>query len=427
MSKSSLAIGAFIIEVVLLAGGCEKSSPVSPAGGSENSPPVSPDSQITASRYVTPPPPGKLPWPQHDPQFTQAAYNAMMDSLFIINNFGQYQGGETKNSVYFHDGLDVVLWNGTKIFAVDSGYVKSIINGGEYYQTIIIGDTPGSAPGHGWSYTHVNNFQVKVGDKVKQGDYIADIHFQGVPHVHLSRVYLTSGSWSSYYDTRSIQPDNFFSYRDEQAPMIESGLRYYRNGTDSLIGKGSTAVISGNVDIVVGMREQGEYAHSKGGVVYTGFGDRLCVSRIEYEIKGPDQRTLHYVSFDFSRMVLGQFSDGVDRVYTVYKHYYTVHPGGPPNWDKIYSYYVITNTNGGEESGEVKTSDQNYSWKTNALNAEGTPAFPDGVYTVTVLAYDVAGNVGTLSEPVKVANGTGAASSAQYAVRSRSELADSAF
>ncbi len=68
----------------------------------------------------------------------------MMANLFIINNFGQYQGADTKESVYFHDGLDDVLPNGTKIYAVDSGYVKSIDNRIEYYKTIIIGNTPGS-------------------------------------------------------------------------------------------------------------------------------------------------------------------------------------------------------------------------------------------------------------------------------------------
>ncbi len=196
---------------------------------------------------------------------------------------------------------------------------------------------------------------MKVGDHVEQGDYIADIHFQGVPHVHLSKVYLTSGSWSNYSDTRSVQPDSFFTYQDTQPPVIESGFLYYRNGTDSLLGRGSAAVVSGDVDIVVGIREVGEYAHSKGGVVYIGFGDRLCVSRIGYEISGQNITPMHFESFDFSRMVLGQFSDGVQRVYTVYKHYYIVHPGGPDSWDKIFSYYVITNTDGNGESGEVKT------------------------------------------------------------------------
>ncbi len=380
------------VSVAILAGGCKKGSPVSP------------DSRIPSSAYVIPPPPGKLPWPQHDPKFSRSEYDAMMDSLFIINNFGQYQGGTDSSSVYFHDGLDVVLWNGTKIFAVESGYVKSMINGGEYYQTLVIGNTPASAPGYGWSYTHVNNFQVKVGDTVRQGDYLADIHFMGLPHVHLSRVFLTSGSWSNYWDMRSVQPDSYFSYRDEQPPAIEEGFRYYRNGTDSLIGAGSTTVVSGAVDIVVGMRDQGDYAHSKGGMVESGFGDRLCVSGIEYEINGEKGTRYHYKSYNFSSMTLGQVPDLVERVLTIYKFYYAVHPEGPASWTKVYCYYIITNTNGKDEAGEVKPSDRNYSWKTDSTSQDGTPLFPDGLYTVTVHAFDPAGNQATASESVRVDN-----------------------
>ncbi len=406
MKKASFAILAAAIIPALLVEGCKNGGPVS----------AGPETQ--KSIYVTPPPPGKLPWPQHDPAFSSAMYNAMMDSLFIINDFGQYQAGTTKESVYFHDGLDVVLWNGTKIFAVDSGYVKAIMTQwGEYYQLLIIGNTPGSAPGYAWSYAHINNFQVKVGDKVRQGDYIADIHFQGVPHVHLSRVYLTSGSWSNLYDTRSVQPDSYFFYPDDKAPLIEQGFHYYRNGTDSLLGTGSTAVISGAADIVVGMREQGEYAHSEGGVMYSGYGDRLCVSKIEYEIKGEDGKVSHYSSFDFSKMVLGQFADAVDRVYTVYKFYPTVHPGTVQSWDKIYSYYVITNTSGEPEQGEVKVSDQKYSWRTDEKNTDGAPKWPDGTYTVTVFAWDYTGNEAKLSESVKVNNSSAGVIAARYSTR----------
>jgi hypothetical protein len=328
----------------------------------------------------------------------------MMDNLFIINNFGQYQGGDTKNSVYFHDGLDVVLENGTKIFAVDSGYVKSIIDNGEFYTTLAIAGTPGGAPGEGWSYTHINNIRVKVGDFVRQGTYLADIHFQGVPHVHLSRVILTTGSWSDFWDMHSVSPDSCFSYEDAEPPVVEVPFRYYRDRSDSLLGSGSRTVFNGNVDIVVGMRERGTYAHSKGGVVYAGYGDRLSVSRIEYRISGSGVGPIVFKSFDFSRMILGQFTDGVDRVYTVYKHYNVVHPEGASNWDKIFSYYVITNTPADGSSGEVRPSDQNYAWNTSARDANGRPVFPNGRYSITVIAYDQIGHATTASDTVTVNN-----------------------
>lgn len=385
-------VTVIFVSMGFLSGGCQKTSPSSP------------DAQVSSSIYVTPPPAGKLPWPQHNPKFTKAEYDAMMDSLFIINNFGQYQGDSSRNFVYFHDGLDVVLPNGTKIYAVDSGYVKTIFYGGEYYQMIVIGNTPGSEPGSGWAYAHTNNFQVKVGDKVSQGQYIADIHFMGVPHVHLNRTFLASGSWDNISNLRTVQSDSYFAYKDTDPPVIESGFRYYRNNSDSLLGVGSSAVVSGAVDIVVGMRERGYYAHSKGGVVYAGFGDRLCVSRIEYYIEGEGGHLFHYNSFNFSTMILGQFADALDRFYTVYKHYYLVHPGGPTVWDKIFSYYIITNTSGAKEAGEINPSDRNFSWNTASTDTDGTPVFPDGKYTVTVKAYDAAGNAASASEWVWVDN-----------------------
>ncbi len=42
----------------------------------------------------------------------------MMDELWIINNFGQYQQADKTTETYFHDGLDVVVPNRTKMFSI---------------------------------------------------------------------------------------------------------------------------------------------------------------------------------------------------------------------------------------------------------------------------------------------------------------------
>ena len=86
-----------------------------------------PGLQARQSPYLVAPPEGKLPWPQHDPAFTRQQYEQMMSGLFIINNFGLYQGGDTRDSVYFHDGLDIVLPNGTVLYAISSGFVRASI------------------------------------------------------------------------------------------------------------------------------------------------------------------------------------------------------------------------------------------------------------------------------------------------------------
>ena len=97
-----------------------------------NGTPTNPNPDIS---YTTPPPTGKLPFPQHNPSFTSNQYNNMMSQLWIINNFGLYQGSEQVIYDYFHDGLDIVLDNGTLIYAVEAGYVRSVIN-----STLVIED-----------------------------------------------------------------------------------------------------------------------------------------------------------------------------------------------------------------------------------------------------------------------------------------------
>ena len=128
-------------------------------------------------------PPSKLPWPHQKPDLDINDYNVLIKDLWIINNFGQYQGGDTKESLYFHDGLDIVLDNGTKIYSIVSGYVRYIHDGGEYYSSVIIEDE--EKPLFAWIYSHVYNFQIDTGEYVPQGNYIADINFQGLPHIHL--------------------------------------------------------------------------------------------------------------------------------------------------------------------------------------------------------------------------------------------------
>jgi hypothetical protein len=384
---------AIVLIVFIVTGlsGCEKESPVEVAA-------------VTTPVYVVSPPTGKLPWPQHNPAFSQAEYNSMMSKLFIINNFGQYQGGTTTESLYFHDGIDVVAKNDTKIFAVESGYVKAIIGSNEYYMSLVIGDVKDNGPGKGWSYTHVNNFKVKVGDFVSQGTYLADIHFQGVPHVHLNRVIFNSGSWTNWGDLTSVQPDTFFTYTDEQPPVIESPFRYYRNQTDSLFPPGNPTVVSGDVDIIVGIREQGEYAHAKdASIVPVDFGDRLCPSKLEFEIEG---NGVHFQrkSFDFSKIVLRYRSDQYLQVATIYKFYYSLHPAGPTSWSGVFSYFVVTNVDGSGEFGEVKTSDQSYAWNTTAKDEMGNPKFPNGRYVVRIKAYDASGLSATSIDSVEIRN-----------------------
>ena len=377
--------------------GCKDEWPAAPAPAAEP-----PETLV----YTVSPPAGKLPWPLHNPGFTQAEYDKMMSNLFLINNFGQYQAGTTRESAYFHDGLDVVAPNDTKIYAVDSGYVKAITGTDPYYMTIIIADVQKDEPGKGWTYTHVNNFKVQIGEHVPKGKHIADIHFQGVPHVHLNRAYLTSGTWFNWSDLNFVQPDSFFVYNDVDPPVIEHPFYYFRNNKDSMFTQANPTIVSGDIDIVVGLREQGEYAHAKAGApgVPTDYGDRLSVSRVEWEVLSDGKQLYFRKSFDFSKIVIKYRPNDYPRVLTVYKYYPIIHPEGAGNYDKVLSCYVITNVDGTGVFGEIKTSDGDYAWNTRSLDVNGKPLFPNGRYAIKVTAYDARGNHASEVDSVEVRN-----------------------
>ena len=190
-------------------------------------PAAAPAPSIPAPVYRVKPPAGKLPLPQHDPAFTQAQYDSMMQQLYIAQNFPEYQDySRNPKTVYLHDGLDDMLPNGTKIFAVASGTVRYINGRMENYKSVVIEDD--DHPGHAWSYTHVDSFQVKVGDHVPQGTYIAKVRFRDADsHTHLDRVWRPEGGvWSNPYSMHHSNPIAFVELPpDREPPVVETPFR----------------------------------------------------------------------------------------------------------------------------------------------------------------------------------------------------------
>jgi hypothetical protein len=359
------------------------------------------------NEYVVTLPGGKLPWPHHRPDMTQSEYDDLLKNLWIINNFGQYQASEDRSLVYFHDGLDIVLDNGTKIYAIESGFVKDIYYETSGYGYIVIGDSEGDQPGNAWMYVHVTNFQFLVGDRVNQGDYIADIYFEGLDHVHFGKIFVEDGRWDDYYNWNSVHPDRYFIYEDTRPPVIKVPFYYFKNNSDRLFRSAETGtppIVRGEVDIVVGLRDPGESAHSR----ESGFGDRLCVARIEYEISGETTPPVYKKSFDFTGMILNNGGESSkERTFTLFKHYTLFHPQiGNDFWDKTFSYYIITNAPG-PAAGELQEIDIAYrhlAWNTAEPDESGNPRFPDGPYIITVIVYDAVGNSSSASDAVLVEN-----------------------
>ncbi len=164
--------------------------------------------------------------------------------------------------------------------------------------------------------------------------------------------------------------------------------------------------LHGDIDIVVAMRDGGEFAHSKDG----GFGDRLGVTRIEYTIHpaGRASEARRFQSFDFRKLRIKRGSELAARAYTtglakiVYKHYALF--AIPPNGHQTFSYYIISHCPGDQPPSELDSSFTNRCWQTAARGPTGAPLYPDGNYVITVTAFDSHDNRATKSMPVTVAN-----------------------
>lgn len=316
-------------------------------GGVTPDPDPQPQPEPPAITYRVAPPAGKLPWPHHAPDFDELQYQRMTSNLFIVNNYGLMQASLDGATAYLHSGLDVVLPNGTPIYAVQGGTVVAEIGGNEFYRTLIIEDD--GRPGYGWGYTHVNGFKVRVRDHVRQGTLLASVHFQGLEHIHLTRMRrVPSGQWTDFAALEAVYPDSFFAYTDTEAPTFEGRFRYARNGTtDFFLPVGDApVVVSGEVDIVAGIRDGGTYAHSKQPMAGEAqYGDRNAVMRLEYAIRG-NGVDVSATALDLRQgAISGAAIMNRPQALLLYYVNEQVKPAGPPagNYNRRFSFYVLTN------------------------------------------------------------------------------------
>ena len=342
-----------------------------------------------------------LPWPHQRPGLTGAEIDQLNRDVWVINDMPLYQSDEAGSWRYFHGGLDIVLDNGTGIHAMKEGWVKAIRD-----SSILIADAQGTSPSFGWEYTHLGNHQVHVGDFVTRGAFIGEVDFPtGLPHIHLGKIYSAGPYWGEWHYL--CMPNGHFTYVDAEAPVIQRPFHFVRNNSDTVIpaDAGGSVTLSGQVDIVVGIREPGLYARSK----ENGYGDRLAPARIEYLIAPVHSARRHvFRSFDFRKlrikMSLNALDYNTEQTKCVYKHW-ALFETSRPNWDKVFSYFIITNCPGDQAPATLSPGDQDFSWNTTALDARGEPIFPDDQYDIAVIAYDYAGNRLMETMRVNVVNG----------------------
>lgn len=342
----------------------------------------------------------KLPWPHQSLDATAKQIADINQNVWVINDNPLYQAGEEGSRRYFHGGLDIVLDNGTPIYAMKDGWVRSTAS-----TTVTIADVEDAKAAFGWEYTHLGDIHVHVGQRVQRGTMIGRVDFRGLPHLHLTKVYSRGPHWGNW--TYVLYPNAHFTYPDTQPPVISTPFYFFKNESDVKIApkQSGEIVLSGKVDIVVGMREAGEYAHSRDG----GFGDRLGVTRIEYEINPVDSEKSNKVrkSFDFTKLRFMKGYDAAkfntDLTRRVYKHWKLIEHERL-NGNANLSYYVVTNSPPDKAPETLPASLANNSWDTEQVDANGVLQYPNGTYEITVRAFDFPGHHAEKSVLVEVHN-----------------------
>ncbi|MDF1697609.1 MAG: peptidoglycan DD-metalloendopeptidase family protein [Saprospiraceae bacterium] len=343
----------------------------------------------------------KLPYPHHNPENNQFQYDSLVQELFIINNFGLYQCGETKETCYFHDGLDFVLPNSTPIFALKSGTVRANIGGNQYYRTLVVEDE--DQPGYAWSYTHVNDFGVKLGEEVTQGQFLARVKFSGLEHIHLNRTRLRDGgSWDKFEDLVNIYPDDYFTFIDDTPPIIKKPFYFFKNHTDSLLmNEEGMDTIHGQVDLVVSMRDGGAYASDY--IANSGYwGDRLAIKSVGYRILKDSVEVANKPSFDFTKLEFRFHNEKWRETMTVFKHADLLDIDAGSN-NMFHSHYILTHARD-NLTGAIHPDDSSLSWNTLEMNNDGSKRFPNGRYTIEVTAYDSNNNKTVETDDVYILN-----------------------
>ncbi len=284
----------------------------------------------------------------------------------IGNTYGEYQfyGG----SPYLHPGLDILVPNGTPIYAVRSGYVKAVLTtSADLHWRIAIGDLPGTEECEGWLYAHIdqNTIQVVEGQYVEEGDYLGNIVYWTVAdfhHIHFVKIRNTGQPWMSDWEFVGNPLDELDGILDTHTPEIrrcdqERLFAFCENGTSNYFSAG--AILSGDVDIIARLSDRINNSDWE-----------LAPYTVAYEIYNDTMSTGIIHSLTFTGQLF--WTDNVDVIYREDAIFDT-----EGDYNARVFYHVITNTDG---DSVIEVSDTSGCWR--------TTEFDNGSYWVRVFIAD---------------------------------------
>jgi hypothetical protein len=310
----------------------------------------------------------------------------------LFNNYQQPTDG------YVHAGLDIMNPAGTEVRAVDAGYIACVATNYPEWTThhfFVVADQRGGS--QGWCYTHLDpdTFTFQVGDRIQRGQVLGKlVNFKigaldGNDHLHLSYVRFDQQPGGTVELVPLLDPLHFFERPDSVAPTIDPRLRFVKAGKLQEFDADSEqlSTVSGRVDVIAGISD------SPGPEV----GCNWMAAVVTLEIRGEK-------AAPWRKLVLDQRGEIGDP--TAASALYVKHADkqrwlvGRPAYP-VQHFVIATHSDG---DGRLEAADALHCWATDARNADGTPRFPNGVYSVTVRAFDLAGNKAECTNKVLVKN-----------------------
>lgn len=341
--------------------------------------------------YVNAPPMGKLPYPQHNPQFSSAQYEQMRKTNWVLNNFSMYQGSDDGiTSMYLHDGLDFMLPDATPVYAVRTGTIRDISG------DIVTVDNP-SQPDTGWQMAHlVVDPRLKIGEQIFQGQYLGTI-LTGNAHTHFNLLRRAdSGSW--FRATKSMYPNDLFELTDTMPPEFNSDIRYFKNASD--IPFTANEGVSGKVDIVVAMRDLSPNHPSNYGTRSAPANFEVTIADVQGKIKWRQQS-------DFRKLMLtppflGDTSSAKQEANLLFKKPNLMENG---SWtQKSYLWWIVSNLPDHQTQQSITAKDEDLYWDSAMKDQFGQAIFPNNHYIIKITVIDHNGNKASIENKIRVNN-----------------------
>lgn len=347
-------------------------------------------------QYKVPPPQGKLPYPHHNPEYTQEEYDNMMNHLWIADNFGDYVCQQYVTESYISTGLKVYAGDKTPIFSIVNGIVR-IKNSYDLEKSFIVIEDL-DKPGYAWKYEGLENFLYQIGDFVEKGSQIGRTNSSAEGFYKISRIKNNVGVEWGRQSWVYINPQENFDFIDTQPPIRDRKIKLYKGNTLETFedtGIPRTYIVYGNVDIVFNAHDVGEYTDPGFETGYNPDIDNTGITKYECELINQQGDKKYLQSYDFRKIELTG-----DETFDIYYNRNIT----PHTFDEDVNYRkfcILTNVK--QVDGKLLIN-FDYSWDTAQKDADGNPLYPNGKYVMTIRAYDFKGNFCTRIDTLLIRN-----------------------